>query len=177
MARGVNSITIIGNLGADPETNHTPSDKLVCNLRVAVGRYGGRDNEEATDWFRVVVWEKLAETASKYLKKGSQVYFRGEMRSRKYQDKDSGKDVTTWELHAFDMQMLGSRDDRGDDRGDDRDEDRPRRSSSRDDERPARRPARDEDEPRRPARRAARDEEEEEEDEPEPPRSSRHARR
>jgi single-strand DNA-binding protein len=168
VARGVNDIHIIGNLGADPEVRHTPSDKMVCNMRVAVSRSGGRDGEEVTDWFRVVVWDKLAETCSRYLKKGSKVYFRGEMRSSQYEDKDTNKKITSWELNAFNMQMLDSRAD-----GEDRDDDRPR-GRSRDDDRDRereRRPSRDRDDDRRPAARRARDDDDDEDDEPAPPKS------
>jgi single-strand DNA-binding protein len=171
VARGVNDIHIIGNLGADPEVRHTPSDKMVCNMRVAVTRGGGRDNEEVTDWFRVVVWDKLAETCSRYLKKGSKVYFRGEMRSSQYEDKDTDKKITSWELNAFQMHMLDSRadsegrDDERPSRGrdDDRDRGRDRDRGGRD---------RDRDDDRRPASgRRSRDDDDDDDDEPAPPRS------
>lgn len=175
MARGVNDIHIIGNLGADPEVRHTPSGAMVCNLRVAVTRSGGRDNEEVTDWFRVVTWEKLAETCDKYLKKGSKVYLRGEMRSSKYKPKDSDVEVTSWELNAFQMQMLDARQD-----GDrDRDDDRPAARRDRDDDRGRDRDRgdrgrdRDRDDDRRAtsSRRSSRDDEDDEDDEPAPPKS------
>lgn len=111
MARGLNRVQIIGNLGADPEMRYTPSGAAVTNFRVAVNRpRRGPDGNftDETEWFRVVAWEKLAETASEYLRKGSQVYVEGRLQSRKYTDKD-GIERTSVEIVANEMLMLGSR--------------------------------------------------------------------
>lgn len=100
----INTITIVGRLGADPELKYTQSGKAVCNFSVAVDR---RVKGE-TDWFNVTTWEKLAENCSQFLNKGKQVAIRGRMESRKY-EKD-GITRTVWDLVAEDVQFLGSRD-------------------------------------------------------------------
>lgn len=115
MARGLNKVQIIGNLGRDPEMRYTPSGSAVTNFTVAVNRMRrGTDNNlvEETEWFRVVAWEKLAETCDRYLRKGSQVYIEGRLQSRKYTDKD-GIERTTVEIVANEMLMLGSRGESG----------------------------------------------------------------
>lgn len=115
MARGLNRVQIIGNLGRDPEMRYTPSGSAVTNFTVAVNRMRrGAENNliEETEWFRVVAWEKLAETCDRYLRKGSQVYIEGRLQSRKYTDKD-GIERTTVEIVANEMLMLGGRGESG----------------------------------------------------------------
>ena len=112
MARGVNKVIIIGNLGADPETRAMPSGTTVANLRVATSE-SWRDKQtgeqqERTEWHRVALFGRLAEVAGEYLRKGSQVYIEGSLRTRKWQDKE-GKDRYSTEIVGNDMQMLGGR--------------------------------------------------------------------
>ena len=111
MARGVNKAIIVGNLGQDPEVRYTASGTAVTNVSVATtdswkDRQSG-EQKERTEWHRVVMWNRLAEIAAEYLKKGSQVYIEGQIRTKKYQDKD-GNDRWSTEIVARDMQMLGS---------------------------------------------------------------------
>ena len=108
----VNKVILVGNLGADPETRYTASGDAVCNIRLATtdswkDKSSG-EKREMTEWHRVVFFGKLAEIAGQYLKKGSQVYLEGRIRTRKWQDKD-GQDRYTTEIEATEMQMLGSR--------------------------------------------------------------------
>ncbi|MCL2657106.1 MAG: single-stranded DNA-binding protein [Betaproteobacteria bacterium] len=108
----VNKVILVGNLGADPETRYAPSGDAICNIRIATtdtwrDKASG-DKKEATEWHRVVFFGKLAEIAGQYLKKGSQVYVEGSLRTRKWQDKE-GRDQYTTEIRADQMQMLGSR--------------------------------------------------------------------
>ena len=112
MARGVNKVILIGNLGQDPETRAMPSGKSVTNIRIATSR-GWRDpqsgeNKEETEWHSVALFDRLAEVSAEYLRKGSQVYIEGRLRTRKWQGKD-GQDRYTTEIVAENMQMLGSR--------------------------------------------------------------------
>jgi single-strand DNA-binding protein len=112
MARGINKVILVGNLGADPETRYMPSGKAVTNIRIATSeswtdRQSG-DKQERTEWHAVVLFDKLGEIAGEYLRKGSQVYIEGSLRTRKWQDKQ-GQDRYTTEIVARDMQMLGSR--------------------------------------------------------------------
>jgi len=112
MARGVNKVILIGNLGADPETRAMPSGTSVANLRIATSeswkdRQSG-EQQERTEWHRVALFGRLAEVASEYLRKGSQVYIEGSLRTRKWQDKQGNERYTT-EIVANDMQMLGGR--------------------------------------------------------------------
>ncbi len=112
MARGLNKVILIGNLGADPETRAMPSGMTVANLRIATSenwkdRQSG-ENQERTEWHTVAVFGKLAEIASEYLRKGSQVYVEGRLRTRKWQDKQ-GNDRYTTEIVANEMLMLGGR--------------------------------------------------------------------
>ncbi|MBI3140567.1 MAG: single-stranded DNA-binding protein [Rhodocyclales bacterium] len=108
----INKVILIGNLGADPETRYAPSGDAICNIRVATtdtwkDKATG-EKKEATEWHRVSFYGKLAEIAGQYLKKGSQVYIEGSLRTRKWQDKE-GQDRYTTEIRADVMQMLGSR--------------------------------------------------------------------
>ena len=112
MARGVNKVILIGNLGQDPETKSLPSGSAVTNLRVATTE-GWKDKQtgekkEVTEWHSVVFFDRLAEIAGQYLKKGSQVYIEGSLRTRKWQDKE-GKDRYTTEIRGNEMQMLGAK--------------------------------------------------------------------
>lgn len=112
MARGINKVILVGNLGADPDTRYMPSGKAVTNIRVATSeswkdRQTG-DQQERTEWHTVVLFDKLGEIAAEYLRKGSQVYIEGSLRTRKWQDKE-GKDRYTTEIVAREMQMLGGR--------------------------------------------------------------------
>lgn len=112
MARGVNKVTLIGHLGQDPQTRAMPSGKSVVNLRIATtdqwrDKQTG-ENREATEWHNVVMFDRLAEIAGEYLRKGSQVYVEGRLRTRKWQDRE-GQDRYTTEIVANEMQMLGGR--------------------------------------------------------------------
>lgn len=112
MARGVNKAILIGHLGQDPQTRAMPSGKTVVNLRLATSEQW-RDkqtgeNREATEWHNVVMFDRLAEIAAEYLRKGSQIYVEGRIRTRKWQDRE-GQDRYTTEIVANEMQMLGGR--------------------------------------------------------------------
>ena len=112
MARGVNKVILVGNLGADPETRYTASGAAITNIRIATSE-SWRDkqtgeNQERTEWHRVVFFSRLAEIAGEYLRKGSQVYVEGSLRTRKWQGQD-GQDRYTTEIVANEMQMLGAR--------------------------------------------------------------------
>jgi len=112
MARGINKVILVGNLGADPDTRYMPSGKAVTNICVATSeswkdKQTG-DQQERTEWHSIVMYDKLGEIAAEYLRKGSQVYIEGKLRTRKWQDKE-GKDRYTTEIIADQMQMLGSR--------------------------------------------------------------------
>jgi single-strand DNA-binding protein len=112
MARGINKVILIGNLGAEPEVRYMPSGQAVANVRLATNE-SWRDketgeNQERTEWHAVVFFGKLAEIVKEYLHKGSQVYVEGRIRTRKWQDRD-GHDRYTTEIVANEMQMLGSR--------------------------------------------------------------------
>ncbi len=108
----VNKVILVGNLGKDPETRYMPNGEAVTNITLATtdtwkDKSSG-DKREATEWHRVVFFRKLAEIASQYLRKGSQVYIEGSLKTRKWQDKD-GQDRYTTEIVADEMKMLGSR--------------------------------------------------------------------
>src|SRR6202046_3339641 len=112
MARGVNQVILVGNLGADPETRAMPSGSTVANLRIATSE-SWRDKtsgeqQERTEWHRVALFGRLAEIASEYLKKGSQVYIEGSLRTRKWQDKQGNERFST-EIVGNELQMLGGR--------------------------------------------------------------------
>jgi single-strand DNA-binding protein len=154
----INKVILIGNLGRDPEVRYTPNGSAICNISVATTRNWkdktSGDKVEETEWHRVVFYDRLAEIAGEYLKKGRPVYVEGRLKTRKWQDKD-GKDVYTTEVIADNLQLLGGRegagggdsgDDQGGDRGEGRSESRaPARSAA-----PAPRPA-----PPKPAPKAA----------------------
>jgi len=112
MARGVNKVILIGNLGNDPDVRYTASGAAVANISLATAE-SWRDKEsgeqqERTEWHRVVFFGRLAEIVAEYLKKGSQIYVEGRLQTRKWQDKE-GKDRYSTEIVANEMQMLGSR--------------------------------------------------------------------
>ena len=112
MARGINKVILVGHLGADPETRAMPSGTTVANLRIATSE-SWRDKQsgeqqERTEWHRVALFGRLGEIAAEYLKKGSQVYIEGSLRTRKWQDKQGNERYST-EIVANDMQMLGGR--------------------------------------------------------------------
>lgn len=112
MARGVNKVIIVGNLGSDPEVRYTPNGSAVANLSIATSenwkdKQTG-ERQERTEWHRVVYYNRLAEIAGEYLKKGSKVYIEGSLRTRKWQDKN-GQDRYTTEIIGNEMQMLDSR--------------------------------------------------------------------
>jgi single-strand DNA-binding protein len=133
MARGINKVILVGNLGADPDTRYMPSGKAVCNIRIATSetwkdRQSG-DPQERTEWHSVVMYDKLGEIAAEYLRKGSQVYIEGKLRTRKWQDKE-GRDRYTTEIIADQMQMLGGRSGSGGGGGGGGGEYRPRPAAS-----------------------------------------------
>ena len=112
MARGINKVIIVGNLGADPDSRAMPSGNAVTNISVATSE-SWKDREtgekrEKTEWHRVVFYNRLAEIAAQYLKKGSQVYVEGKLQTRKWEDKEGNERWTT-EIVANQMQMLGER--------------------------------------------------------------------
>jgi single-strand DNA-binding protein len=112
MARGVNKVILVGNLGRDPEMKYTASGAAIANITVATtdswnDKQTG-EKVEKTEWHRVVAFQRLAEIMGEYLKKGSQVYIEGRLQTRKWQDQN-GQDRYTTEVVANDMQMLGSR--------------------------------------------------------------------
>jgi single-strand DNA-binding protein len=112
MARGINKVILIGNLGGDPEVKYTAGGSAVTNVTIATSENWKDkttgENQERTEWHRVVFFGKLAEIAGEYLKKGSQVYVEGRLQTRKWQDKE-GQDRYTTEIVANEMQMLGGR--------------------------------------------------------------------
>jgi len=112
MARGVNKVILVGNLGKDPEIKYTASGTAIANLTLATSeswndKQSG-EKVEKTEWHRVVAFQRLAEIMGEYLRKGSQVYIEGKLQTRKWQDQN-GQDRWTTEVVANDMQMLGSR--------------------------------------------------------------------
>ncbi|MGB2287443.1 MAG: single-stranded DNA-binding protein [Porticoccaceae bacterium] len=112
MARGVNKVIIVGNCGQDPETRFMPSGGAVTNLSIATSESWKDKNtgeqQERTEWHRVVFFNRLAEIAGEYVKKGSKLYIEGSLRTRKWQGQD-GQDRYTTEIVASEMQMLDSR--------------------------------------------------------------------
>lgn len=112
----VNKVILIGNLGRDPEVRYTPSGAAVCNMSLATTRNWKDKNSgervEETEWHRVVLYDRLAEIAGEYLKKGRQVYVEGRLKTRKWTDKDGVEKYTT-EIVATEMTLLGTRDGMG----------------------------------------------------------------
>jgi len=112
MARGINKVILVGNLGQDPEVRYTANGAAVANITVATSeqwtdKQSGQ-KQEKTEWHRIVLFGRLGEIAGEYLRKGSQVYIEGKLQTRKWQDQ-SGQDRYTTEIVANDMQMLGGR--------------------------------------------------------------------
>ena len=112
--KGVNKAIIIGNLGSDPETRYTAGGKAVTNISVATSKTWkdkqSGQQQEKTEWHKIVFFDRLAEIAGEYLRKGSKVYIEGEITTNKWQDKE-GNDRYTTEIQANQMQMLDSRTD------------------------------------------------------------------
>ncbi len=112
MARGINKVTLIGNLGQDPEVKYMPNGNAVTNITIATSESwkdkSTGEKKEKTEWHRVVFFQRLAEIVGEYLKKGSKVYIEGKLQTRKWQDQ-SGNDRYTTEILANEMQMLDSR--------------------------------------------------------------------
>lgn len=112
MQRGVNKVILVGNLGQDPEVRYMPNGNAVANISVATSETwkdkNTGDNQERTEWHRVVLFRRLGEIAGEYLKKGSKVYIEGKLQTRKWQDQN-GQDRYTTEIVADQMQMLDSR--------------------------------------------------------------------
>jgi len=120
MARGINKVILVGNLGGDPEVRYMPNGNAVTNITIATSE-SWKDKQtgqqqERTEWHRVVFFNRLAEIAGEYLRKGSQVYVEGSLRTRKWQDQ-SGQDRYTTEIVASEMQMMGGRSGGGMDNG------------------------------------------------------------
>ena len=115
----VNKVILVGNLGKDPETRFAPSGDAICNVTLATSETwkdkGTGEKREAVEWHHVVFFGKLAEIAGQYLRKGSQVYVEGSLRTRKWQDKD-GNDRYTTEIRGDEMKMLGGKGDGGETR-------------------------------------------------------------
>lgn len=111
--RGVNKVILVGNMGRDPEVRYLPSGGAVANITIATSEVWRDKNtgqqQEQTEWHRVVFYGKLAEIAGEYLKKGSKVYVEGSLHTRKWQDKQTGQDRYSTEIKANTMQMLDSR--------------------------------------------------------------------
>ncbi len=111
MARGINKVILVGNLGQDPELRYTGSGTAVCNLRLATNesyKDGSGELVERTEWHSIVAWGRLAEICNEYLKKGSQVYFEGSLQTRNYEDRDGNTRYVT-EIKAREMMMLSGR--------------------------------------------------------------------
>lgn len=117
----VNKVILVGNVGADPETRYLPSGDPVTNIRLATTESwkdkSSGEKKEATEWHRLVLFRRLAEVAGQYVKKGSQLYIEGQLRTRKWQDKD-GQERYTTEIEVTEMKMLGSRQGSGQGDGD-----------------------------------------------------------
>ena len=141
----INKVILIGNLGRDPEVRYTPNGAAVCNVSVATTRNwkdkSSGEKIEETEWHRVVFYDRLAEIAGEYLKKGRPLYVEGRLKTRKWQDKD-GKDNYTTEVVADQLQLLGGRDGGGGGGGNqDAPEDYSQEAPSAAPSRPAARPA------------------------------------
>lgn len=111
----VNKVILVGNLGRDPEVRYSPDGAAICNMSIATtstwkDKASGERREE-TEWHRVVMYNRLAEIAGEYLKKGRSVYIEGRLKTRKWQDKDTGADRYATEVVADQMQMLGGKGD------------------------------------------------------------------
>jgi single-strand DNA-binding protein len=134
----INKVILIGNLGRDPEVRYTPNGSAVCNVTLATTRNwkdkNSGDKVEETEWHRIVFYDRLAEIAGEYLKKGRSIYVEGRLKTRKWQDKDGAEKYTT-EVIAEEMKMLGGREGMGGGDAEGGGGERPQRSA------PAQRPA------------------------------------
>ncbi len=116
MARSVNKVLLIGNIGKDPEVRYTTSGQAVANFSLATSRSrkdAGGSWQDETEWHRIVAWERQAEIAAQYLRKGSKVYIEGRIQSRKYTD-NGGVERTSYDIIAHEIVLLGERRDAGD---------------------------------------------------------------
>jgi single-strand DNA-binding protein len=114
MAGSVNKVILIGRLGRDPELKYTPSGAPVCNFSLATDsawKDKTGEQQQQTEWHRIIAWGKLAEICGQYLTKGKQVYIEGSIRSRQWEDKQTGAKRTAYEIVARNMTMLGTRGD------------------------------------------------------------------
>lgn len=114
MARGsVNKVILVGNLGRDPEVRYTPNGLAVANIAIATSEVWkdkqSGENQERTEWHRIVLYQRLAEITGEYLRKGAKVYIEGRLQTRKWQDKTTGQDRYTTEIIADSLQMLDSK--------------------------------------------------------------------
>jgi len=115
MARAINKVILIGNLGQDPELRYTGNGTAVCNLRLATNEsYKDQDGQlvERTEWHSIVAWSRLAEICAEYLRKGSRVYFEGSLQTRSWEDRDGNTRYTT-EIKVREMMMLDNRESNG----------------------------------------------------------------
>lgn len=114
MSASVNKVIIVGNLGRDPEVKYSPDGTAICNISVATSRKwkdkGSGETKEETEWHRCVAYGKTAEVIGEYLAKGRSIYIEGRLKTRKWQDKDTGADRYATEIIIDQMQMLGGRD-------------------------------------------------------------------
>ena len=114
MAKGsVNKVILVGNMGRDPEVRYTPNGMAVANITIATteawkDKQSG-ENQERTEWHRIVLYSRLAEIVGEYLRKGSKIYIEGRLQTRKWQDKNTGQDRYTTEIIADSLQMLDSK--------------------------------------------------------------------
>ncbi|MFK7893172.1 MAG: single-stranded DNA-binding protein [Granulosicoccus sp.] len=117
MARGVNKVILVGNVGADPEMRYMPSGNAVTNISLATSEQWTDKNtgqkQERTEWHRITLFNRLGEIAGEYVRKGSQIYIEGSIRTDKYQDKNTGEDRYSTSIIASNMQLLGGRPDGG----------------------------------------------------------------
>ena len=117
MGRGINKVILVGNLGNDPEVRYMPSGGAVTNISIATSEQWtdktSGEKQERTEWHRVTLFNRMGEIAGEYLKKGSQVYIEGSLRTDKYQDKNTGEDRYSTSIIANNMQLLGGRMDNG----------------------------------------------------------------
>jgi single-strand DNA-binding protein len=111
----LNRVSLIGNLGADPEVKTIPSGKQVCEMRLACTEKwtSNGEKQERTEWVRVVVWDKLAENCGKYLAKGRQIYVEGKLQTRSWDDKNTGENRYLTEVVAHDVKFLGGNQSQG----------------------------------------------------------------
>lgn len=120
MAKSVNKVILIGNLGKDPEVKYTPSGIAVANFSIATNESFKDDSgqwQERAEWHNIVAFQKLAEIVGEYVKKGTKVYIEGKLQTRSWDDKESGQKRYKTEIHAKDVVLLGGRSEAGPDEG------------------------------------------------------------